>query len=54
MTVGILSNVKKIGIEKETFRSLKKLISSNTLRINARPINTAVVLKNENKKFLLI
>ena len=51
---GIFKSVKKTGIPIETFRSLKKLISSNIFNINDKVVNTKTVFKNVNKNCLLM
>ena len=48
MTDGIFNKVKKIGRVIETSRSLKKLISSNMFKINAKDINTINVFIKVN------
>ena len=48
MTDGIFNKVKKIGRVIETSRSLKKLISSNIFKINAKDINTINVFIKVN------
>ena len=51
---GIFKNVKKIGTPIETFKSLKKLISSKIFSMKARVIKIKIVFKNVDKNCLLI
>ncbi len=50
---GIFKKVKKIGIEIETFKSLKKFTSSKIFKINANDKNIANVFNNVVEKTLL-
>ena len=50
---GKFKKVKNIGSVIETFKSLKKLISSNTFNINANDKNTKNVFSNVKVKILL-
>ena len=50
---GIFKKVKNIGNVRETLSSLKKLISSNIFKINAKDTNTINVLSNVDVKTLL-
>ena len=50
---GIFKKVKKIGIEIETFKSLKKITSSKIFKINANDKNIANVFNNVVEKTLL-
>ena len=50
---GMFKNVKNIGRVIETFRSLKKLISSKIFKIKANDTNTIKVLSKVEVKTLL-
>ena len=53
ITDGIFRKVKKIGKVIETSKSLKKFISSNMFKINARDKNTINVLSKVEVNTLL-
>tara|TARA_B100000242_G_C42776420_1_gene361455 strand:+ start:110 stop:334 length:225 start_codon:yes stop_codon:yes gene_type:complete len=50
---GIFNNVRKTGIAIDTFRSLKKFISSNIFNMKAKDKNTINVFSNVVVKILL-
>ena len=51
---GMFKNVKNIGIPIETFKSLKKFISSKIFNMKANVIKIKTVLTNVDKNCLLI
>ena len=51
---GMFKNVKNIGIPIETFKSLKKFISSKIFNMKANVIKIKTVLPNVDKNCLLI
>ena len=51
---GIFKRVKNTGFPIETFRSLKKLISSNIFNINDKVVNTKTVLRMLQKLFTYV
>ena len=53
MIEGMFRKVKNIGNVRETLRSLKKLISSNIFKMNAKDTNIKNVLTNVEVKTLL-
>jgi len=53
ITDGMFKKVKKIGRVIDTSRSLKKLISSNIFKINAKDKNTINVFNKVNVNTLL-